>query len=206
MGWRHGDAVVRREVWHDRAWLGTTVFVVEHSDDLLVTYLAEGSPFGFPDGDWPTRSGRHPWHGRSSWTGHGTLMLQRPGDAHAVWHFWMGTDRTFAGWYLNLQEPFRITSIGYDTLDLELDLWVPPDGDWQFKDWDVLDQRVEESRWTREEVRDIRAHGEDLGRRLDSGERWWDTRWAAWTPEGSWTPRALPRGWDEVPSPPKEPA
>ena len=52
-------------------------------------------------------------------------MLQRPGDAYAIWHFWHGPEREFRGWYVNLQEPFRRTAQGYDTQDLELDIWVP---------------------------------------------------------------------------------
>ncbi len=30
---------MRREVWHGRPWLGTIVFVVEDSPDLLVSYM-----------------------------------------------------------------------------------------------------------------------------------------------------------------------
>lgn len=70
--------------------------VVEDSDDRLVTYVAPGAPFGFPSGPWPTHDGRHPWHGRSAWSGHGCLMLHRPGDHHPVWHFWDGPDPSWA--------------------------------------------------------------------------------------------------------------
>ncbi|MEP6893258.1 MAG: hypothetical protein ABI927_05705 [Gaiellaceae bacterium] len=46
MAWRIGEAIVRREVWHRRPWLGTIVFVVEDSPDLLVSYMPGGAPFG----------------------------------------------------------------------------------------------------------------------------------------------------------------
>jgi len=48
---------------------------------------------------------------------------------HAIWVFWRGPQREFAGWYVNLQEPFRRTSRGVDTQDLELDIVIAPDGD-----------------------------------------------------------------------------
>jgi len=35
MPWKPGQSVVRREVLHDRRWLGTTVFVVADQPDLL---------------------------------------------------------------------------------------------------------------------------------------------------------------------------
>ena len=100
----------------------TVVVVVDDSPDLLVTYLPEGAPFSFPR----SADGRpHPWLGKERWQGHGVLTLQRPAESYAVWHFWDGPERRFAGWYLNLQRPFRRTPIGYDTQDLELDVWIP---------------------------------------------------------------------------------
>lgn len=198
MTWVIGQAVVRREVLARGPWLGTMVFVVRDEPDQLVTYLPEGAPFGFPPGPWPTRDGLHPWHAQSCWQGHGTLMIQRPGEAHAVWHFWSGPQRRFAGWYLNLQEPFVRTPIGYDTQDLELDIWVRPDGNWNFKDLELLPQRVAEGRWTEEEVAAIRANGDRLARRLDLGERWWDENWKDWAPDPDWVVPSLPTGWETV--------
>jgi hypothetical protein len=45
---------------------------------------------------------------------------------HAIWVFWHGPQREFRGWYVNLQEPFRRTSLGVDTQDLELDILIAP--------------------------------------------------------------------------------
>jgi hypothetical protein len=197
MRWRRGDVVLRREVLNDgRAWCVVPVRVVEDRPDLLVTYLPAGAPFEFPPGDWPTADGRHPWHGRTGWAGHGALMLQRPGESYAVWHFWTGPERDFAWWYLNLQEPFRRTADGYDTQDLELDLVVLPDGSWSFKDWDLVDQRVAEGRFTPDQAAAIRAEGVRLGEMVEAGADgrgagggrpgWWDPAWAAWSPEPGW--------------------
>ena len=197
MAWRVGEAIVRREVWRGKPWLGTIVFVVEDAPDLLVSYLPEGSSFGFPEGDWPG-DGRHPWHDHGAWEGHGVLMLQRPGDSYAVWHFWHGPERAFMGWYLNLQEPFRRTPVGYDTQDQELDIWVPVDGGWRFKDADVMEERIADGRFTREQVAEILAEGDRIGATLDAGERWWDEAWSRWKPPAGWIAPPLPEGWDVV--------
>lgn len=187
---------MRRETWRGRPWLGTVVFVVEDGPELLVTYMPEGATFGFPDGAWPGTTGRHPWHGRGAWEGHGVLMLQRPGESYAVWHFWNGPERTFAGWYLNLQEPFRRTPVGYDTQDLELDVWAPAGGGWSFKDEELLEVRVREGRFTQSEVEAIRSLGDEIGAMLARDERWWDERWAGWRPDPGWRGTALPNGWE----------
>jgi len=208
--WHYGDILVRREVlglapaggddeelrpWQGRPWSAIPVHVVEDTAEALVTYIAPGAEFGFFPGKWPTPDGRHPWSGRLAWTGHGCLMVQRPGDHHAVWHFWAGPEREFSCWYINLQTAFVRTGLGYDTQDLELDIVVFPDGHWILKDADVLVDRISEQRFTLTLVDWIESLGGELTSRLQAGERWWDDGWAHWTPDASWHNTALPSGW-----------
>jgi hypothetical protein len=195
--WAPGQIITRREVlgfdpvpaatpsasWAGRCWLEVPVRVVEDSDEAFVVYLEPGAPFTFPPGDWPTRNGRHPWHGRTGWHGHGCLMVHRPGDHHAVWHFWQGEQRAFACWYVNLQTAFRRVGDAFETQDLELDLVVAPDGSWAMKDWDLLDERAAEGRYSTDLIAWIRALGTKLGRELDAGRSWWDASWRDWSPD-----------------------
>jgi hypothetical protein len=192
--WQEGDVVLRREVLNDgRAWFENPVIVVRDEPDLLATYIAPGTPFRFPPGGpWPTADGLHPWEGRESWQGHGVLMLQRPGEAHAVWVFWEGEARKFWGWYINFQEPFRRTAHGFDSQDLELDVWIPAGGEWEWKDRDVLEERIHDGRYTRAQVEATLAEGERVAAELDAGRRWWDEAWAEWTPDPSWPTPAFP--------------
>lgn len=198
MTWRPGQPVVRREILGDRPWLGWMVNVVEDSPDRFVTFSPSGSRFHFPAGDWPTADGLHPWHKFSGWQGHGALMLQRPGDAYAIWHFWSGSDREFAGWYVNFEAPFERTAIGFDTKDLELDIVIHPDRNWEFKDVDLLWQRHDEGRFTLFEVRRILELGEAIGAMVDSGRWWWGEAWTEWEPDPAWQVPELPPGWDRV--------
>ena len=196
VAWQRGEIIVHREIWRDRPWIASPVVVVADSPELLVTYLPEEAPFVFP----PSADGRpHPWAGKRHWEGHGMLALRRPGEACSVMHFWQAPERRFAGWYLNLEEPFRRTATGYDTQDLELDVWIPVDEDWRFKDEDMVEQRVSEGRFTEEQATAIRALGEQIGTRLDRGERWWDEQWASFEPDPAWRAPAFPGGWEEVP-------
>jgi len=165
----------------------------------LVSYIPVGSPFGFPDGKWPTPNGRHPWSDRRHWQGHGCLMIDKPDCPYSVFHFWHGPKREFLCWYINLQEPFRRTDIGYDTQDLELDVVVYPDGRWTLKDDELMDQRVLEGRWTKIRVAQIRNTGFEIVTRLKKGERWWPLGWGDWRPDPSWVvPSDLPAGWEAV--------
>jgi hypothetical protein len=191
--WSTGDVIVRREVLNDgRAWFEIPVIVVDDRPDLLATYIASGAPFRLPPGDWPTANGLHPWHARRRWEGHGVLMLQRPGDSYAIWVFWHGPKREFRGWYVNLQAPFRRTSTGYDTQDLELDIVVPLSGKWHLKDDEVLEDRVHEGRLTAEQVAAARTLANEITTELEAGDRWWSEDWASWQPDPGWPEPRFP--------------
>lgn len=195
--WSRNDLIVRSEVLGlqpaevtaataaEGVWLEVPVFVVDDRPEQLVTYIAPGAPFVFPEGAWPTPDGRHPWHGRPAWEGNGCLMVQRPGDHYAVWHFWNGPDYDFACWYLNLQTAFVRNARGYATQDLELDLVVFPDGTHVVKDEEVLDDRVSEGRYSPQLVTWIRSYGQKLVDRLETEGPWWDTSWAQWRPDSA---------------------
>jgi hypothetical protein len=162
------------------------VRVVRDDDELLATYIFSGSEFTFPPGRWPIAGGRHPWAGRRAWHGNGVLMLQRPGEAHAVWVFWSGPERVFEGWYVNLQDPFRRLPDGYATQDHELDIWVPLEGGWQWKDDELLDVRVLEGRFTQAQAAAFREEGRRVVAALDAGDQLWDDAWRAWRPPPGW--------------------
>ena len=179
-----GDVVVRREILRGEVWFGYPTVCVVDTADLLALYLPPGTEFGFPS-VVPSRAGgtRGRLAGRSGWYGHGKLMLQRPGEAHSVDVFWTGPERAFAGWYFNLQDPFRRTPIGVDTLDHELDLW------WaagrrpvRLKDVELFAQRLVEGRYPGM-AEAIRAEGDRIAELLDRGRRWWDVGWANWRPD-----------------------
>jgi len=195
MRWQPGDAIVRREVWHGRPTAGWGGTVVVDGADLLGLYMPEGSPLGFASDFF---GAPHPWARRDRWHGPGVLQLQRPGEMHAVWVFWRGPQREFAGWYANIQEPFRRSPLGFDTQDLELDLVIEPDGSWSLKDDEQLESWIERGRWTEDEVLAIRAEGDRVAAELDAGRRWWSDDWASWKPDPSWPLPELPEGWGQV--------
>jgi predicted RNA-binding protein associated with RNAse of E/G family len=119
-------------------------------------------------------------------------MLQRPGESYAIWVFWFGPEREFRGWYVNLQEPFRRTELGYDTQDLELDIWVPASGGWELMDDDVLEERIHEGRFTGEQVAATRTEAKRVTDELDAGRRWWPDEWIAWRPDPTWATPTFP--------------
>jgi hypothetical protein len=189
-----GEPVVLRGVWRGHPWIAMGALVVQDEPDLIALYVPEGGPFDFA----PVAPIPHPWEGRSGWTGHGVLVLHRPGDRYTVWVFWDGPERTFSFWYVNLQTPLTRSRVGFDTLDHELDLWSADGETWHWKDDELLDQRVAEGLFTEEEAAAIRATGARVRRDLETNGLWWDRSWADWEPDPDWPSPALAAGWREL--------
>lgn len=184
--WSPGDVVVWSESWRGTLYYAVPVRVVEDSERQLVYFLAEGTRFHFPPGAWPFGEA-HPWAQKDGWRGHGVLLQYRQGAAHTIWHFWEGSERRFAGWYVNLQEPLRRSDRGFDTQDQELDLWVAADGTWRWKDEQELLDWVSWGRFTEQEVAAIRAEGERV-----LAEWPFPTGWEDWQPDPTWSTPGLP--------------
>ena len=184
-----GDVVVRREIWRGLPWAALPVVVIEDSQDVLVVHVQVGTPLGFVY-DHPL--GVHAWSRADRWQGIDIVMAQRPSEAHGAWFF--GGKST----YINLQDPFRRTSIGFDTFDHELDIVVATDGTWAFKDQEHLASFAARARFTQGEVEAIEAEGQRVGASIDDGTAWWLERrheWSTWTPPSGWPKPDLSDAW-----------
>ena len=132
---RPGDAprtVVWRHLYRGRLRWAIPNLLIEEAPERVVTLLVPGTVCKAPttyekvgyvqqllDG-WEV--GDFTWHTRRS------LMLAPRDTAHTISLHWDHATDALLGWYVNLQEPMRPTSIGYDTLDQMLDVWIEPDG------------------------------------------------------------------------------
>jgi uncharacterized protein DUF402 len=169
--------------------------VVAAHDGELVLWVASGTHCVYPIANDPDRRVRHPdrWDRQERrWHGTGVLHRIRHGDAHSLMHFWR-EDGSFAGWYVNLQDPLRPARLGFDTADHALDVWIAADGTWHWKDEDQLEQAVELELFSPEQADAIRAEGERV-----LSEWPFPTGWEDWRPDPSWPVPPLPAGWDEL--------
>jgi hypothetical protein len=199
LSWSPGDTIVLRQVWRHRPLFAVPCVVVSDEPGLLVTYLSEGAPFGSVPG-WPRPDGIHPWAARGSWQGHGALMLRRPGDRYSIWVFWHGEEREFACWYVNLEQPYRRSAIGIDSLDHELDLWSEDGATWHLKDEEGVKECVAHGRFDEQEADRIWADAAAFQAEYARDGPWWDLASAEWTPSADLGTPSLPEGWALVPA------
>ena len=126
-----------------------------------------------------------------------TLVLMREGDWHALWISWLDGGEHL-GWYVNLQQPFRRTSCGFETMDLALDLVIDPDHSWRWKDEDELELFVQRGVFASETADRIREEALRVASRAERNEPPFCDPWPAWRPDPAWTHPELPKRWDEL--------
>ena len=195
-------AVWRSVVRDDRAvhavWPWT---LVQDGDKDVVLYLPAGTVGKHRTGERGGPRGRMlvKWdggHGDVTWKRTNVVRLYRPGDPYSLWLAFDATTWDLAWRYINLEDPWRRTPIGFDSRDLYLDLVAGPDGDdWEWKDEDELAWIVEQGRIDGARAVQIRVDGE---RAIDSVRRMGSLdRWRTWRPDPHWSIPTLPERWRE---------
>ncbi|HUF33943.1 MAG TPA: DUF402 domain-containing protein [Acidimicrobiales bacterium] len=169
--------------------------VVQPTGSPIVRRIAErGGPRGrsFLPGTWDG-SRRH-----DTWDRPPCVRLHPVGRSYSVIRTWDVTENRFVGWYVNLEQPWARTTVGFDSRDDVLDVTVSADLDeWRLKDADELEFAVEVGLFGSTEARSIHATAELAI--ADIRDRTWPFDEATWTrgvPDEMLEPTELPDGWD----------
>jgi hypothetical protein len=198
-----GRPIAVRSVDRTRSFVGTVWprTVVRDDAELVALFTPEGSVGKSPTGERGGPRGRillhrDGGHADAMWKGN-VLLVYRPGDAFSYWVAWTAPTWEPRWRYVNIEEPWRRTPIGFDTRDLELDLWSPPyEREWRWKDEDEIEWLVASGALDPEKAREIRAIGEDAIARSARVESPFDQDWLAFRPDAAWPIPTLPQGWD----------
>jgi hypothetical protein len=131
-----------------------------------------------------------------------TLRLMLPGRAHSVWLFFEpeAKDLRLSRYFVNLEEPFRRTPLGFDTQDHTLDVIVNPDRSWRWRDEEELENHVLEGFFPRTLADAIRAEGTRVIDEIVSGTHPCLAGWSQWRPPLEWAIPTMPHGWDLRPT------
>ena len=162
---RPGDVVALRYITTDaRIEICWPCRVVEDSNELLALFIAAGS--AYKAGPKRTAQAKrtelrldtppdeYVWR-------NDTLRLMLPGQRHSVSLSW-GRDghRRLLKYFVNLEEPYRRTNVGFDTQDHTLDVEITPDLAWRWRDEAELDNHVAEGFYTAALAVAVRAEGQ----------------------------------------------
>jgi hypothetical protein len=204
-----GETVVLQEVWREQVWAARPMRVVQDDGDFVALWFPRGTRWRAP-----TSRPARPWNGnrgqrlaecaaRGDWVFRDaewdvdTLSLMRADDWHALWVSWLPSAEHL-GWYVNLQEPFRRSRLGFETMDLMLDLIVDTDRTWRWKDEDELAAFVEGDVFDLELCDRIRAEGLRVAACAEHNEPPFCEPWPRWRADPGWEKPELPRGWEQL--------
>ncbi len=207
MRFPQGVTVLFHEVWQDRVWAARPMIVARDEDELVSLWFPEGTHYKRPIPP-PTREAAgdrgkrlasclvlRDWVFEDAEWDASTLVLMRSGDWHAVWCSWRHGEHL--PWYANLQEPFRRTDAGFETMDLALDVIINRAGQWRWKDEDELDSFVAAGVFDEPLAQRLRAEGLRVASRAERNEPPFSEPWPEWRPDPSWASPELPEGWSE---------
>jgi predicted RNA-binding protein associated with RNAse of E/G family len=191
-----GDAVVVRYITRIDGLPGMTwpYRVVHDEDDLVALWLPRGSkgmlwrmvpgqPRELVEGDWRRD----------------TLRLMFPGKPYSIWLFWEGEPRVFTTYYVNFEEPFRRTAVGFDTNDHALDIMVAPDLTWRWKDRDEFEGLIAAGHFSPELGEAVEETAREVLALVDAGSAPFDASWCDWTCPDDWEIPALHPRWRDEP-------
>ena len=206
---RPGQTVVLQEVWRDQVWAARPKRVVQDDGDLVALWFPRGTrwmaPIDDPRREWDGDRGerlaecavRGEWLHRELEWDVDTLSLMRPGAWHALWVSWLPNGEHW-GWYVNLQRPFRRSRLGFETMDLALDLIIDADGSWRWKDEDELETFVERGVFEPDLPARLRAEALGVVELAEHRGGPFGEPWPEWRPEAEWQPPELPSGWNRL--------
>ncbi len=196
-----GQTVALRYITRAESAVGMTwpARIVCDQEELVALWIPEGAEYRA----WERLPGGARRLAPARWRRE-TLRLMFPGRAHSVWCSWEGPSRTFRMYYINFEEPFRRTAIGFDTNDHALDIVVWPDYRWEWKDLDEFEALARQGVFTEAFARAVRAESELVLSELERRTGVFEGEWSRWQPPSRWTIPELPRGWAVVPPEPWE--
>lgn len=186
----NGDVVVLRELWDGRIWKARAWRVVKDEPDELALWISSGAETRIPATEHAVPPPE--WELVPSVFRRNALRLTRPGDRHSRLLFF-DDDGGMRGWYVNFERPLERSPVGFDYVDLLLDLWIDPAGVWRLVDEDELQQALDHGRISAEEGDAVRAEAERVV------AAWpFPTGWEDFRPDPEWEPPRLPAGWDRL--------
>ena len=195
--WSSGDPILVRSVFRSRVRFAFPHTLVKDDGHCVAFSIRPGTR-----GKWIPRDvqGRYidRWVRGDSpsdhvWSENRILWLAKPGEAHSLGLLWRDDTDEFLGWYVQLQAPLKRISMGFDTTDHALDVWVSADGRWSWKDEGDFSDAQELGAFSPDEAAAIRAEGERV-----IGDWPFPTGWEEWRPDPAWPVPELPAGWDVI--------
>lgn len=206
--WNEGDQVLLRGVYDNHPTYVQSVYVVKDALKETALLVVPGAECMVPNGYI------HHAHDSSKWdrwqeTMSNTIQLEK-----FIWHtnrflilleaekfystiyIWNAISDKFVCYYINFQLPYRRTRLGFDTLDLDLDIVIKASHEWQWKDVNEYQRGIGVGGIKSDWVKNIERAQSEVFTRIENRAYPLNAHWMNWRPDPSWSTPRLPKNWD----------
>ena len=209
--WNPGDNIAFRGIYNHRvSYIQAAVVVQDQAEEIVLAILPGAECFA-PEGYMSEKHGKAGrwdrwgkyekgyWKMQGySWRTNRLLILLHPDKYYSSIYFWQADINQFLCYYINFQLPFRRSEVGFDTFDLELDIVVEPEYEWQWKDKEDYQVGIERGIILDEWVHGIESAKPEVFEKLKKRQYPFDGSWLDWKPDPTWEPPKLPENWDKI--------
>lgn len=198
-----------RGIVNNQVWLAQAVIVVKDEPNETILLLMPGAQCAIPEelANWRIHhdfSHGSRWQESKIetftlreyiWHTNRLLIFLEPEKYFACCIFWNHTSNHFGCYYINFQLPFQRSHCGFDTLDLDLDIVIDTQCNWEWKDLEEYNAGIKEGGILAEWVEGIENSKNDVFERINKRSYPLDGSWLEWRPPEDWIPPKLPKGW-----------
>ncbi len=206
--WNEGETALLRGVYDGHLTYVQSVRVIKDTPEETVLCTWPGAecmaPAGYLRGGHTTWDR---WHETTShtlnlekyaWHTNRFLTVLEPKKYFSTIYIWRADTGVFDCYYINFQLPFKRTPLGFDTLDLDLDIVIEPSYDWQWKDVEEYQHGIQTGGIKLEWIGEVERARKEIATRLQSRSYPLDGSWLNWTPNLNWPALKLPVNWDTI--------
>ena len=199
--WHAGDHIVFRGIISERVWEAMSVIVIRDTLTEIILLLGPGAQCAWTNvsrqSRWATIE-KLDWSLQlAEWGSNWFLMFLEPQKYYAISLIWSEAEE-FKGYYINFQLPFRRNHLGFDSLDLELDLVVNERFEWHWKDEDDYLAGIQTGNIHQAWVQGVEQSKEEVLNKINRRQYPFDDTWLDWRPSSlniPYVPPQLPSGW-----------
>ena len=207
--WKTGDNVLLRGMYEDHPVYMQSLRVVKDTPEETTLFIWPGAECVAPSAyihhghawnqvRWQETLNRTLKLERYFWHTNSFLILLEPQKYFSTIYIWSGTPGRFIGYYINFQLPFCRTPLGFDTLDLDLDMVVDPSFEWEWKDEVEYRDAIRVGGIRPAWVVAVERAKVEIFERIEKRDYPLNASWLNFRPDPSCTLPYLPQNWNEA--------
>jgi protein associated with RNAse G/E len=208
--WNEGETILLRGVYDGHPVYMQSARVIKDTAEETALLIWPGAECMVPDGYIHHAHDASKWDRwqetmtntirleKFIWHTNRFLILLEPEKFYSTIYIWNAASNEFVSYYINFQLPIQRTQLGFDTLDLDLDMVIEDSHTWQWKDMNEYERGIHTGGIQPDWVKNIEQAQQEVFTRIKERAYPLDASWLNWRPDPAWDLPRLPENWDQT--------